>query len=74
MNTTGLYFLQHIIQTISFLVELSRQTQKLKKRICRDPTKRESKRFHSTWVKQRRPAVEDVMKTVGGVAVAMEAR
>jgi hypothetical protein len=50
-----------------------RQTQQLKKRIRRDPTKRESKRFHSTWVEQKMPATEDMVEMVGGMAVAMEA-
>jgi hypothetical protein len=45
----------------------------LKKTIRRDPTKRESKRFHSIWVKQRIQAAEDAVEMVGGMAVAMEA-
>ncbi len=53
-------------------MESSRQTQRLKKRIRRDPTKRESKRFHSTWVKQRTLAAEDAVGMAGGMAVAVE--
>jgi hypothetical protein len=45
----------------------------LKKRIGRDLTKRESKRFLSTWVEQRTLAAEDTVEMVGGVAMAMEA-
>jgi hypothetical protein len=34
--------------------------------------KRESKRFHSIWVDQRMPAMEDTLEMAGGVAMAME--
>jgi hypothetical protein len=47
--------------------------QQLKKRIRRDPKKREFRRFHSTWVKQRMLAMDNTVEMVGGMAVAMEA-
>jgi hypothetical protein len=34
--------------------------------------KRESKRFHLTWVEQRTPAVEEVVELAGGMAAALE--
>ncbi len=46
---------------------------RLKKRIHRDPTKRESKRFYSTWVEQRMPAAEDAIEKEGEMAVIVEA-
>ncbi len=46
-----------------------RQTEK---RIQRDPTKRESKRFHSRWLKQVTPAALDMVETADEVGKAME--
>jgi hypothetical protein len=43
-----------------------------KKRIQRGPTKRESARFHSTWVKETTPAVEGMAGQADKVPVAME--
>ncbi len=45
----------------------------MKKMIHRDPTKRESRRFHLASIKQRTPAAEDVVEMAGGMAMAMEA-
>jgi hypothetical protein len=44
-----------------------------KKRIHRGPRNRESKNFHSTWVKQRMPAMENKADTVEKVVVTVEA-
>jgi hypothetical protein len=44
-----------------------------KNRIRRDPIKRESKRFHSTWVKQRVVATKDAVEMAGEIAVVVEA-
>ncbi len=45
----------------------------MKKRICRDPTKREFRRFYLTWVEQRMPLMEDAVEMARGMAVAVEA-
>ena len=42
------------------------------KRIQRGPTKRESTRFHLTWVEEMMPAVEGTAGQVDGVPVAVE--
>ncbi len=46
-----------------------RQTEK---RIQRDPTKRESKRFHSRWLKQVTPAALDAVEMTDKVGKAVE--
>lgn len=69
----GSYFLQHIPQTIRLCRRVVAANGTSKKRIRRDPTKRESKWFQSTWVERRMQAAEKVVEMGGEVAVAMEA-
>jgi hypothetical protein len=53
-------------------VEKRRQKNGAKKRIQRGHTKRESTRFHSTWVEETTPAMEGVAGQVDKVPVAVE--
>jgi hypothetical protein len=46
--------------------------ERCEKRIQRGPTKRESARFHSTWVEETTPAVEAAAGQADKVPVAME--
>jgi hypothetical protein len=64
-------FFQHILQTTRVCRE-ALSGERRKKRIQRGPTKRESGRFHSTWVKETMPAAEGMAGQVDEVPVAVE--